>query len=136
MKMSQMIPAKVIVTARDGIRPGTAVVLRFKMSEKNDYSFIVFLDAEGRKEVGQDELLREFDQTANAFLMDYVNARAVFTGTIEAHVLTQEELESAMRAYDMFNAQLDYAPDYLDKLKSAFAINAESKCVINVEQIR
>ena len=66
-----MIPEKFIVTAEGKFKPGLAVLLRFKMSEKNNYYYFVFLDDKGQAVVGIDELLKSFDQDRNFFLMDY-----------------------------------------------------------------
>lgn len=130
-----MIPEKVIVTAKGEFKPGLAVVLHFKTSEKNDYHYTVFLDNEGKAEIEKRELLREFDETRNLFLMDFKDPRAVFTGQIEPHIWSKDEVERAINTYDKFKAVYKYSPDYLDNLKRALTSNAESKCVINVEQI-
>ena len=130
-----MIPEKIIVTVEGECKAGLAVLLRFKMVQKNDYSFIIFLNSEGRVEVTKDELLKEFDRTANFFQMDYANARGGFTGTIETQVLNKEEIEAAIHAYERFEKHLDYPPEYLSNLRKALATNPPSRCAVRVEQV-
>ena len=134
-KQADMIPAKIMVVATGQYGPGLAVLLRFKMAQKNDYSFSVFLDAGGRKEVGQAELLREFEQTAGFSPMDYVNAKGGFTGVIDAKVLSKKEVEAALRTHEMFKPHWKYPADYLANLERAVTVNAASNCVIAVEQV-
>ena len=130
-----MIPTKLIVTARGEFEPGLAVLLRFKMIQKNDYSVITFLAHDGRRELTRNELIRQFDETARFSMMDYVNARGGFIGMVEAHVLSKEEIESALRAYEMFKSHLEYPPDYLRCLRHALDVNPKSRCTVTVEQI-
>jgi hypothetical protein len=67
--------------------------------------------------------------------MDFKDPRVVFTGQIEAHVWNKDEVERAIKGYDKFKPHWKYPSDYLDNLKKALTSNAESECVINVEQI-
>jgi hypothetical protein len=130
-----MIPAKIIVVAQGQYGLGLAVLLRFRMVEKNDYSFIVFLDAGGRKEVSQAELLREFERTATFSPMDYVNAQGGFTGVIDAKVMSKEEIEGALGTHEMFKKDWKYPPDYFGDLKRALTVNPASNCLIAVERV-
>jgi hypothetical protein len=127
-----MIPTKIIVTAIGEFKPGLAVILKFGMSQKNDYHYIVFLGDDGKAQVGADELLREFDQTRNFFLMDFKNPREFFNGHIEARFLKKEEIEKAITG--MFK-YYDYPQNYLENLKRAITVNHESKCTVAVEKI-
>ena len=130
-----MIPGKVIVTAKGDFKPGLMVWLRFGMSRKDDYYYTLFLDDKGSAQVERDKLLRSFDSDRKMFGMDCMNPREFFTGQVEAHVLSKEEIEGAIRAYDKFKRHHNYPLDYLDKLKAALTINTQSKCAISVEQI-
>ena len=129
-----MIPEKFIVTAEGKFKPGLAVLLRFKMSEKNNYYYFVFLDDKGQAVVGIDELLKSFDQDRNFFLMDYSNPRFVFTGQVEAHVETTEEIEGAIREREKYKGHFNYPPNYLENLKKALSANAESNCTVKISQ--
>ena len=131
-----MIPEKIIITAKGEFMAGLAVSLKFGMGRKNDYYYIVFLDGDGKAQVGKDELLRSFDQSRKIFGMDYCDAREFLTGQIEAHVLSKEEIEGAISGYNKFKRYAIYPPKYLDNLKTAPTINLGNSCVINVEQIQ
>jgi len=130
-----MLPRKIIVRVTGDFRPGMVIGLRFGMSRKNDFYYRLYLDEDGQAQVERDELLRAFDEDRNMFLMDYAEPRAFFSGEIEAHVLTKEEIEAAIRAYDTFKIHWDYPPDYLSNLRKALTINPESRCILSVEQI-
>ena len=129
-----MFPNKVIVTAKGEFKPGLAIRLKFGMSKKNDYSYIAFLDSEGIAKVTKDELLRDFDESQKLFGMDYCNPREYFTGRIETHVLSKEEIERAISACGTFK-NCAYPPNHLANLKIALLSNAENKCVVSVEQV-
>ena len=130
-----MIPQKVIVTASGEFQPGVAVNLQFKASAKNDFNYIVFLNNEGRGEIQRSELLQDFDQARHFFVMDYNDPRIVFTGVIDARILSKKEVEDAIVAYNNFNPHWKYRPGYLDDLKRALFSNAKSRCAVNVEQV-
>ncbi len=127
-----MIPDKFIITAEGEFKPGLAVLLRFGMSEKNDYYYFVFLDDKGQAEVSIDELLKSFDQDRNFFLMDYSNPRFAFTGQVEAHVKTSKEIEGVMREYEKYKRHFNFPPNYLENLKKALSANLESHCTIKI----
>ncbi len=129
-----MLPENVIVTAKGEFKPGLAVGLKFGMSKKNDYSYIVFLDSKGTAKIAKDELLREFDESQKLFGMDYCNPREFFTGRIETHVLSKDEIERAISAYGTFK-NYSYPPNHLNNLKIAQTSNAGNDCVISVEQV-
>gem|GEM_PF-6809997 len=131
-----MIPEKIVVRATGDYKPGQAVLLRFAMSRKNPYDYIVFLDEHGTANATKDELLRSFDEDRKLFGMDYCDPRQFLTGQIEAHLLSGEEVQGTLRAYDKFKSHYAYPADYLDNLKRALTINPESKCTVTVEQIR
>lgn len=128
-----MIPEKLIISAHGRYEAGVAVVLRFKMVTKNDYSYLVFLDANGRKEVTQAELLEEFECMAAFSPMDYVNAAGGFTGAIEARVLSKDEIAQAITAYDTFKKHWKYPATYLANLQRALTVNPASDCAVTVE---
>jgi hypothetical protein len=133
--MNTAIPTKVIVTASGQFAPGLAVCLRFKMNIKNDYYYTVFLNSNGKAEVLKDELLHEFNRVANFSIMDYVNPEAAFTGAIEARILTDDDLNGAMQAYDKFKAQWQYPTQYLEQVSNAISASSKSNCTVSVEQI-
>jgi hypothetical protein len=71
-----MIPEKFAITAEGKFKPGLAVRLRIKMSEKNDFNYVVFLNDNGYAQVTIKELLRSFDEDRKLFLMDYKDPRS------------------------------------------------------------
>jgi hypothetical protein len=130
-----MIPEKVIVTAIGNFRSGLAICLKFSMSKKNDYYYIVFLNEEGKAEINTGDLLRSFDADRNFFLMDYVDPRAAFTGQIEAHVLSKEEIAKSIDARNIFK-KFPYPENYFENLNTALVIAPdEGKVTISVEKI-
>jgi hypothetical protein len=128
------IPAKIILIPQGEYKPGVAVLLRFKMKRKNDFTFIHFLN--GRKELNHDEMIKEINQTVGFFPMDYVKPPHGFTGEIIAQIMNTSEIERAIQAYETFKNYWDYPLDYVTNLTQALISNAESNCTIVVKQVR
>jgi|ERR1035438_6320735 hypothetical protein len=129
-----MFPENLIVSAKGTFKQGLAVRLKFEMSKKNNYDYTVFLNDEGIAKVSKSELLRSFGEDRRLFGMDYREPLEFFTGCIEAHVLSKEEIERAINASNIFK-HYNYPSDYLNNLQRALIINPESNCSANVEQI-
>jgi len=119
---SAVLPERVVVAARGGLCGGLAVMLRFFMQVKNHFGYLVFLDGSGHAEVKKTEYLAEFDRERNFFIMDYANPRAAFAGRIEGRIMTKPELESALRAYKLFERTWAYPPHYREKLEKALSL--------------
>ncbi|MBE3123184.1 MAG: hypothetical protein IMZ65_00080 [Planctomycetes bacterium] len=91
------------------------------MSRKNSFHYMVFLDATGAAEVSGEDLLSIFDEDRTAFLMDYTNPRTDFAGRITAKVLGTAEIDSAVRAFEMFRGNLSFPFGYEGNLRAAAA---------------
>ena len=130
-----MIPKKIIVKAKGEKTSGVSVILKFKMLQKNDFDFIVFLDDSGKAEISRDDLLRSFDRDRNLFLMDFCDPRQVFTGQIEAWVATTDEIEGAIKSYELYKKHISYPPDCLEKLNKAANL-VSSIISVEIEQIK
>ena len=124
-----------MVEASGEFKPGLAVALTFKSKVKNDFHYTAFLSDDGRAEIGKEELLEEFDQSRNFFLMDFGDPRIVFTGQIEARIWGRKNVEKAMETYLKFKSQWKYKPDYFDNLQKALVSNEKSNCVITIRQV-
>lgn len=72
--------------------------LCFVSSAKNDFHYTLFTDDDGRAHATGEELLRNFDEERSTFIMDYGDPRRVFTGHINARVLSSAELAQTMAA--------------------------------------
>jgi hypothetical protein len=131
------IPGKVLIKAQGPVKAGLGVRLRFEMSKKNHYYYDAYLDEKGVAEVSRSQLLREFDKARELFIMDYMNPRAVFTGTIHAHVLSKDEIEKGIEAYNTFGKNYQYPTAYLETLKHALNVNLEcgSRCSVSIVQV-
>ncbi len=137
-----MIPDKIKIKASGEFRTGLAIQLKFKMRKKNDYYYSVFLDETGCAEIKMDELLSSFDQDRHLFLMDYKDPRTEFTGVIEPHVLTKEEIAAQLRGHEQdkkipkYINQLVFPPRYWENLEKALTINVPCNCTITVDFIQ
>jgi hypothetical protein len=84
------------------------------MSEKNDLTYIVFLNDKGYAEVTIKELLRSFDEDRKLFLMNYKGPRSFFTGRVDPCVMNREEIDRAIDAYEHFKGGYIFPPKYLE----------------------
>jgi hypothetical protein len=98
---------------------GTAIGLRFKMSRKNDFGYVAFVDANGQATISADELLQQFYVDWELAIMDYIDPRTGFTGEISVRVLSTVELTGANKAYELFHKYVQYPVDYKRNLDSA-----------------
>ena len=119
MEEKTRFPQYVVVRADSPQAIGLAVSLSFHMNKKNDFNYIVFLDANGQARVSQDELLEVFDKEGNVFLMDYANPRTAFTGKVSALILNASDIQQAFEAYQRYKSFLVYPDHYEDRLKAA-----------------
>ncbi len=123
MIMSSKFPSRVVVRMVNGsFTDGNAVMLHFEMDVRNDYYYIVFVNANGLAEVSSAELLQWFDQDIAASPMEYVNPRGGFT-RVTARLMTAAEVQGALDAYRLFEncKAFVFPPHYDQKLKAAFA---------------
>src|ERR1700722_1693097 len=97
-----MIPKKIIVRLERNDLKGAAVLLKFEMNYKNPYSYIVFLDQDGRGEVEREELLRHFHEQLKIALMDFGSADVGYTGKLDAKIMTKDQILKAIKGYDRY----------------------------------
>lgn len=121
MEPTCKFPRRVVVRVREPSAEGLAVSLCFHMKRKNHYWYTVFLDHNGCAEISGEELLRSFFEDSSFFLMDYVDARAAFTGRVSAKVKSTSELEGAVKVFEDFRKYYPYAPGYEKGLRAAAA---------------
>lgn len=96
-----------------------AVSIHFEMSKKNNFSYTTFVGEDGIARVSGEELLKTFDETRFLFLMDYVEPRSNFTGSITARVLSNSDLLRAIRAFERFHGKVQVPTDYEKDLRAA-----------------
>jgi hypothetical protein len=114
-------PSRITVRAMDGPADGLAVRLRFDMKAKNSFSYVLFLGFGGIGYINGEDLLRCFyDQIADS-PMDYVDPRAGFTGEVTACVMTDLELEAALKAYKLYRPYVAFPAGYEEYLNAAIA---------------
>ena len=134
-------PKKVIVKAKGEFKPGLAIQLKFRMRQKSDYYYTVFLNSDGEAYVFQSELLEKFDQDRRIFGMDYSDPFTSFTNQIEPHILTKEEIEKMLTGHESdkkikrYSKGLIFPDGYWKNLRNALQSNVGIDCVINVKII-
>jgi hypothetical protein len=128
-------PEKVLVHVRGPAPEGLAVALIFPMRLRNPFFYTVFVDAAGRAEVSDVELLAFFDQARAEFGAEYVDPRKGFMGEVRASVLGVLELESSLEALEMFRGKFVYPAGYEEKLRIAIGrgVEAEAHAVVSVD---
>ncbi len=130
-----MIPNKIKVVSEGSTAEGTPFMLTFKMREKNNFTYLGFLDRAGKFEIGRKELLASFDQDRNFFLMDYADPDASFTGQVTVRLLTKAEIGAALKAYQTFKKNCRFPAQYFEKLTKALSLIPDAGCVMKVEQL-
>ena len=128
------IPKYLLVAAAGNFEPGLAVGLRFGMKSKNSF-FLIFFIYDKALTLSQEELLNEFDQVRNLFVMDYADPRKAFDGNIECDALTAAEIRAAIKAYHQYANVLKFPPGYLQNLEKALEINPRSDCIVAFEKL-
>jgi hypothetical protein len=113
------LPALVTIKVSPAPQFELAVRILFGMSKKNDFYYVIFVDANGNAKVSAEELLRQFDETRSMFLMDYVDPRSSFDGRITAEVLSDLDLQRAIAAFELFRGTVAFPKDYERNLGNA-----------------
>ena len=123
MFLPKQLPNKIVVRITGPSPEGLAVCLAFQMRLKNKFNYILFVDGTGKAEVSSETFLAFFDQTRETFIMDYVDPRLGFTGSVSSQVLGPSELKSACDALEMFRGKMWYPESYEENLKRALRRN-------------
>ena len=129
-----LFPKAVTVRLSGSHAQGRAVTLRFGMRVKNDYTYTVFIGANGLKIISDGELLESFDASRSTFVMDYADPRTEFAGRITARVLKTADLLRAREALMMYHKHLPYPQDYEQQLSTALTLpNDPNERVVELE---
>jgi hypothetical protein len=115
------LPNRVLVKVDHPRAAGLAIHLFFGMLKKNKYSYMVFLAPNGTAEVPGAELIRHFREEWSFALMDYVDPVTNFTGAIAAKVLSNEDLQGAIKVFESFRKFVRYPDGYEKNLRAAAA---------------
>lgn len=130
--MATALPSRVVVESDPPVQ-GAAVSLCFEMCRKNNYNYVVFLDANGCAEISHDELAAHFLAEHEFALMDYVPAKAGFTGKVSGRMWSRADLENAAKAYAAFHRFFPYPPGYEENLRGAMELrDIPESIVLNV----
>jgi hypothetical protein len=122
----KVFPKRVVVEVSGPAPEGLAVTLVFPMRLRNPFFYTVFVDATGRAEVSDVELLAFFDQARAEFGTEYVDPRKGFIGEVRAEVLGVVELASSLEALEMFRGKFVYPAGYEEKLRIAIGRGVEA----------
>lgn len=114
-----LFPNRIVVDCKQTDVKGLAVSLRFPCRQKNDFSYLVFLNASGHAELTGEELLRCFDRERELFLMDYEDPRTAWDGRILAHAMSGAEISSALSAFALYHHAVEYPDGYEANLLAA-----------------
>jgi len=112
------LPALVAIKVSPAPQFELAVRIRFGMSKKNDFYYVIFVDANGNAKVSAEEL-SQFDETRSVFLMDYVDPRSSFDGRITADVLSDLDLQREIAAFELFRGTVAFPKGYERNLGNA-----------------
>jgi hypothetical protein len=89
------------------------------MLRKNPYDDLVFLGPDGLADISGEELLQDFYQEWELAMMDFIDPLTGFTGRVTAKVLSTEDLERTVKAYEMFRKCCKYPEGYEKNLRAA-----------------
>jgi hypothetical protein len=112
----------VICTTDDRPVAGMPIMVTVKMTQQNDYHLVAGLtNTEGKLDISGRDLLREVEESLRLFPSDYAplsGDAAAFAGELVVHPLTVPEIESALRAYELYHDITPYPPDYKQMLQA------------------
>lgn len=99
-------------------------MVTLRMNRKNPHSAIVGpTDQTGSLTVTGTQLIGEVDAARKMFPSDYEPISG-FSGVIDVRPMSIEQIQSAIRAYELFSpvAQVQYPAGYLSQLTDAYAV--------------
>jgi len=108
-----------VVSADGKPLEGLLIMLSLEMTSKNTFH-IVFgpTDKKGRVEVSWREIESEAARSRKMFSLDY-DGLSSFNGKIIVAPMAQDQLKSALGAYDIYHEFSDYPSSYREKLETA-----------------
>jgi len=106
---------------------GLAVLITLEMSRKNRFDYIAFVAEDGVAKVSESDLLKWFNAERSLFAMDYVDPRSAYTGRVFARVLTNSELESAIKSFELYRKYTWYPEGHEGKLRAALSRGQDPK---------
>lgn len=116
------IPEKIdCVVSKNGTPVmGLMFLAELKTIRKNPYT-IVFgpTDREGRACLDRATIIQQADSQLNLALMDFEPLEKAFIGVVRVTVMQEDDVQNALRAYDLFKSVGNFSDQYKDDLKSA-----------------
>ena len=124
------IPDRIICQAQVEGKPveGVLVIARFGVVHKNPYS-IVFgpTDQEGIAVITKPEILKQAQEELKIALMDFTPLEGAFNGTITLKMMSKEDIENAIKAYNIYKGFSKFPIGYEHLLKNALEKDVLSK---------
>ena len=123
LQISRELPDQLtIVGIADGTpTAGLLILLTVKMLRKNHYTVLLGPTlAEGVITTTKKHLESEMSESRELFPMDY-ETMPFFAGELVVGVMSLTQIESAMRAYDLFHNHAPYPTGYRDTLATAWS---------------
>ncbi len=92
---------------------GLMLLVQLKTTRKNPYTLTLGpTDDNGQAVLLRSELEQQAAGELSLGIMDYIPLDKGFSGTIELRVMRGDQLDAALRAYEMFHRVYNYPPDY------------------------
>ena len=116
------LPDKLVATClADGEKfQGLLIVVAVVMLKKNDYSMIFGPSTQdGEVTITKDEILKEMARDRELFPMDYEDLTH-FSGDLIVEPMGLQEIDSALKAYEIFKSSTQYSTGHRDKLDQAW----------------
>jgi hypothetical protein len=123
--------------------PNIAIFIRFFATRKNDYVLLPSLsDQKGNIKITKDWIKREIKKAVDLFVMDYASSLDTCLPKFELKVLSEKEVNRAIKAMHLFKAALGTRQEDIDGLSKAGnsryhngpkMVNFSGEKIINIE---
>ena len=128
--LAMKLPKKLTYCVSQGNAPVPGLMLKaiFKTLHKNHYS-IVFgpTDENGKAMLDDKTITDEAAQQLQLSMMDYAPLENVFSGTVVVSVMGVDDLERALKAYELFGSVSKYPDGYIERLGNAIQLIRQMK---------
>jgi hypothetical protein len=118
--MKNVLPQSFRVTLTDekgALGVGLLIRATLRMSQRNDYHVILGpTDDHGQLTVSGSDLENDAKSTYENFPADYVPLADGFSGFVEIHPLSAEQIRSAQDAYNLWRSAISFPQGYRDQL--------------------
>jgi len=102
---------------------GMFILLRAKTDYKNSFSFLFGpSDREGNILISWKEMVKQANETAQFWIMDFGNFEKTFIGELEVGFADEERLKRALKAYCEYKDSFAFPPGYEENLRRAMEI--------------